>query len=78
LDLDDDDLDEDSARISPDAWLFLPISLDCRISSALSPNLVGSLDLAGPFSKSRRIAGSRRPFLQMSLGLAGKKKKKKI
>jgi hypothetical protein len=68
--VDDDDLDEDPARISPDAWPFLPISLDCRISSALSPDLAESPDLAGPFSKSRR------PFLQMSLDLAEKKKKK--
>lgn len=52
--VDDDDLDEDPARISPDA-------------QALSPDLTGLPDLVSPFSRSRRISGSGWPFLQISL-----------
>jgi hypothetical protein len=60
LDL-DDDLDEDPARISPD-------------TRALSLDLVGLLDLAAPFSRSRRISTTISPDL---VGSRPKKKKKK-
>jgi hypothetical protein len=69
LELDDvveeDDLDEDPARISPDQCM------------ALSPDLAGLLDLVGPFSRSRRISGSGRPFLQMTLERKKNLKKKR-
>lgn len=57
---DDDDLDEDPARISPDA-------------RALSPDLAGLPDLVGPFSRSRRISRSGWPFLQISPNLKKKR-----